>query len=653
MSEAPATSTVLTPGPAAAGTRAASDSAASERARSERIVALSVAALGVVFGDIGTSPLYALRECFKPEYGLAPTPVNVLGVLSLIVWSLLLVVSLKYVVLVLRADDRGEGGILALLSLVVRGRPAHGSRRRVVLVVLGLLGAALLYGDGVITPAISVLSAVEGVTVTAPRLTPIIVPATLTILLLLFLVQHRGTAAVGRAFGPIMFVWFVTIGLLGAIGISRNPAVLAALAPAEALHFLVLHRTTAWLVLGAVVLTVTGTEALYADIGHFGTRPIRLTWFALVLPALLLNYFGQGALVLRSSVTVTHPFFHLAPVVMRFPLIGLATIATVIASQALISGVFSLTRQAIQLGFCPRLTIRYTSEEQSGQIYLPAVNSALMLGCLLIVLAFRSSSALGAAYGIAVTGTMAVTTILFCVVAYRLWHWPALAVAVMAAGFLTIDLAFFTSNLTKVVSGGWIPLAIAAALYVVATTWRRGHVAQLEAHNEHSMPLEEFIERVRARHPFRSTGTGVFLTAQPERAPSELIAHFRTTQSLPEQVVLMVVLLVDVPHVTAKERVEVTPLPEGFFVVVARYGFMQTPSIRAVMARCVEGGIVFHPETTTYYIHRDTILSRGPARLARWRKRLFIFMERNAPTPAQYFRLPPEHVVELGGQLRL
>jgi KUP system potassium uptake protein len=615
-----------------------------EAPRGRRLAGLSLAALGVVYGDIGTSPLYAFREAFGDKYGLRPGVAEVHGVLSLIVWSLVLVVSVKYIALVMRAHNRGEGGILALLALLPRDRTA--------LVMLALFGAALLYGDGLITPAISVLGATEGLEVVAPAFTPYVVPATVVILLALFLVQRRGTAGVGRVFGPIMLVWFATIAVLGAAEIARSPGILLAVNPWHAVRFVAADGWRAFLVLGAIVLAVTGAEALYADMGHFGRRPIRLVWFVLVLPALLLNYFGQGALVLRVPEAVANPFYLLAPRSLLYPLLALATVAAVIASQALISGAFSLAQQSIQLGYLPRLTIVHTSRSEFGQIYVPEVNAALAAGCLLLVVGFRSSSGLGAAYGIAVTGTMAITTVLFYVVARTRWRWSALHAGGLAVAFLTLEVLFLGANVMKIEHGGWVPIVIAAAIFLVMTTWRRGTRLLIRALTRRSMPLAKFFAEVARLRPPRVEGTAVFLTAHTAGTPEVLVHHLQHNKVLHERVIFLSVVAGDVPEVAEADRYTVEHLPHGFHRVVAHYGFMETPNAAAVIARCCREELSSSSDDVTYYLGRPTLIATDHRVATRWRKHLFVFLARNARPATQFFGIPPDKVVELGMQIR-
>jgi len=620
------------------------------------LAALALGALGVVYGDIGTSPLYALKECFKGPHGVDPTPENVLGVLSLVFWALTFVVSFKYLTFVMRADNRGEGGILALMALVGRRKAARPGRK--ALLAAGLFGAALLYGDGIITPAISVLSAVEGVKVKAPALEHVVVPITVLILFGLFLIQKRGTAAVGYVFGPIMLLWFVAIGLLGVRGILLDPSVLAAASPHHAARFFAQHRGHGFLVLGAVVLTITGGEALYADMGHFGRRPIRLAWLGLAMPALLLNYFGQGAMLLHDPAAAVNPFYLLVPAWGLVPMIALATLATIVASQALISGAFSLTNQAVQLGYSPRVTIRHTSHTEYGQIYVPEVNWAVGMACIALVLGFKTSGALAAAYGIAVTGTMTITTLLFHRVMRDRWRWSRLLAWPVTALFLGADLSFFLANLVKIEDGGWFPLAAAAVVFSLMSTWKRGREALAIQLKAAGLPLDLFLPDLERRPPHRIPGTAVFMTSNPEGVPPVLLHHLKHNKVLHERVLLVSLMNEEVPVVSAGERVEVRALRAGFFQVVAHYGFMETPDVPALLASLPEGAIPGPriekvPLETTYYLGRETLLPTGPSRLAQWRKRLFIVMARNAQAASAFFGLPPNRVVEMGAQIQL
>jgi KUP system potassium uptake protein len=616
-----------------------------------RLATLSLAALGVVYGDIGTSPLYAFREAFNPEYGLPATPTVVHGVLSLIVWSLIIVVSGKYIALLMRADNRGEGGILALLALI--GQTRRRASARTGLVGLGLFGTALLYGEGIITPAISVLSATEGLEIIAPDFAPYVVPATVIVLVALFIFQKWGTARVGGVFGPIMLAWFVAIAALGAAELARSPQVLVALNPRYAVELFISHGRQAFLALGAVVLTITGAEALYADMGHFGRRPIRVAWFAIVLPALLLNYFGQGALVLRAPEAAGNPFYLLAPRVLLSPLVVLATLAAIVASQALISGAFSLAHQSIQLGYCPRLTVLHTSRFQAGQIYIPEVNAALMVGCVLLVLNFRSSTGLAAAYGIAVTGTMVITTTLLYVIARKRWRWPLVAAGLVCGVFGVIDLTFLGANLAKIAHGGWVPIVLAVGGFTLMTTWRSGATLLRRAISRASVSIDHFFAEVRRLDPPRVPGTAVFLTAHVEGTPEVLLHHLRHNQALHEEVIILSVITEAVPEVPDAEHLNIQPLGHGFYRVTAHYGFMETPRVPDIVARCCDYDLRARPDTVSYYLGRPRLLPTGRAPMMKWRKLLFGFMMRNARSATEFFAIPPERVVELGMQVEL
>ncbi len=624
--------------------------------RGRALAKLALGALGVVYGDIGTSPLYALKECFNGPHGVTPTPDNVLGVLSLVCWAITFVVTFKYLAFVMRADNRGEGGILALMALV--GQRETTKRGRRTLIMLGLFGAALLYGDGVITPAISVLGAVEGVAVAAPRLEHMVVPMTVVILIALFLFQKRGTAAVGAVFGPVMLAWFACIALLGIRGIARDPGVLWAVSPLHAVAFFAHHRLQGFLVLGAVVLVITGAEALYADMGHFGRRPIRIAWLAVAMPSLLLNYFGQGAVLLHDPAAARNPFYLIVPEWALYPMIGIATAAAIVASQALISGAFSLTNQAVQLGYSPRVTIRHTSSTEFGQIYISEVNWALGLACVALVLQFRSSSALASAYGIAVTGTMAITTLLFHRVMRDRWRWPRWAAWPLTAGFMVLDAAFFSANAIKIEEGGWFPLGAAGAVFVLMSTWKRGRAALAEQLRDAGLSLDLFIDEIERRPPHRVPGTAIFMTSNPGGVPPVLLHHLKHNKVLHERVVLMSVTTENIPAVPDAERATVKSLGASFYQVTGRYGFMETPNVPALLASlppwAIPGPrIELVPLETTYYLGRETLLPGGPSRMAGWRKRLFIIMARNAQTASAFFRLPANRVVELGAQIQL
>lgn len=617
-----------------------------------RLAVLTLTALGVVYGDIGTSPLYTIKEVFAPGHGLTSNTMNVFGILSLVFWSLILVVVVKYLVFILRADNRGEGGVLAMLALVLqKEHRAEDRRRRMILIALGVFGTALLYGDGIITPAISVLGAMEGLNVVAPALGPYVVAITVGILFGLFMIQRSGTARVGKAFGPVTLVWFLTIGVLGTAEIIRSPGILLAVNPWNAVRFFIEHGFLGFAILGSVFLAVTGAEALYADLGHFGRKPIRLAFFGLVLPALLLNYFGQGALILRSPEAVANPFYLLAPRAFLYPLLVIATAAAIVASQALISGAFSLARQSVQLGYTPRLTIIHTSEREHGQIYVPEINMALMLGTLAIVVGFKSTGALGAAYGIAVTGTMSITTILFAVIARSRWGWPMWKVIGLAALFLSFDLAFLGANLLKIRHGGWVPLAIAIGVFTLMTTWKRGRELVTGIMQRASLPLELLLQDLRRKPPVRVSGTAVFMTSDRAGAPVVLMHHLKHNKALHKQVVLLSVEVTETPDVDDDDRVAVTPLTDGFYRVVARYGFMEQPNIPELLRQCEQHGLHTRPLETTFYLGHERLLPTGKERMLRWRKKLFIFMTRNARPATDYFQIPPNRVVELGAQI--
>ena len=639
----------------------ASDSAVASTHSSHpsRLLPLTLTALGVVYGDIGTSPLYAMRECFFGTHSVRPTHENVLGVLSLIIYALLLVISVKYVALVLRADNQGEGGILALTALVPgKGGEAEktGSRLAVgrpALILLGIFGTALLYGDGMITPAISVLGAVEGLSVATPVFDPYVVPITVTIIIALFAIQKYGTHRVGALFGPIVIVWFVTIAALGVRWIVRAPTVLGAFNPWHALHFFAANGFTGFAVLGAVFLVVTGGEALYADMGHFGRKPIRLAWFVLVLPALVLNYLGQGALLLANPAA-EHPFFELAPSWALWPLIGIATAAAVIASQALISGSFSITRQAVQLGLFPRVDVEHTSAHEMGQVYVPRVNWALMVACVAIVLGFQTSSAMAAAYGIAVTLTMIITVLLLYIVMIERWHWPIPLTALVMGSFLTIDLAFFGANALKILQGGWLPLAVAIVLFTLMTTWRTGRHIVADRLAQKGVAVDDFFTIIDYMKPVRVPGTAIYMTAQGSGTPSALVHNLQYNKVLHERVVILNIITVQQPHCSDEQRVEVEVLPHGLFNVKLYYGFMEDPDVpHALLKAARDRGMKFDYQDVVYFLGRQTLLVTDREGMAIWREKLFVLMSRNAVRATAYFRLPPERVVELGVQVEM
>jgi len=613
---------------------------------------LALGAIGVVYGDIGTSPLYTLRTAFTGSYGLALTPANILGVLSVIFWALLIIVTLKYITLIMRADNRGEGGILALTALVSRGIEGR-DRLRWWLVGLGIFGASMFYGDGMITPAISVLGAVEGLGVIAPALHAYIVPVSVLILAALFAVQRKGTAGLGAVFGPVMALWFVTLAVLGAQQIGRNLAVLEALEPTYALRFITGNPYTAFVAFGAVVLAVTGTEALYADMGHFGRSPIRRAWIFFVFPALLLNYFGQAALVLDDPAAIQNPFYLLAPTWGRVPLLLLATGAAIIASQAVISGAFSLTRAAIQMGYCPRLTILHTSERAIGQIYIPFINWMLLAAIVALVIGFRNSDNLAGAYGIAVTTAMLIDSILIFVVMRRLWKWPLLVAIAIGVPLLLIDLFFLSSNALKIPEGGWFPILIGVVVFTLLTTWKRGRALLMRRLADDAMPLDLFIQSIEASPPTRVPGTAVFLTSTQNRVPHALLHNLKHNKVLHERVVFLTIVTQDIPFVPDEERYEIKPLGCDFFRMVAYYGFKDDPDVPELLEDCGRRGFVFDMMETSFFVSRETLIATVTPGMALWREKLFVSMSKNATKASEFFQVPTNRVVELGTQVEL
>jgi KUP system potassium uptake protein len=610
-------------------------------------------ALGVVFGDIGTSPLYAFRESFLAAEGLAVNEESVLGILSLMFWSLILVVTIKYLVFVMRADNHGEGGILALTALAAEEVERAKKRRRRTLIVVGLFGTALLYGDGVITPAISVISAVEGLSVIAPDLDSYVVPVAALIIIALFAIQGQGTSKVGALFGPVMIIWFSTIAVLGVVEIFNHPRILVAMFPTYAVTFIADSPSLAFLALGAVFLVVTGSEALYADMGHFGKRPIRLAWISLVLPALLLNYFGQGALLVFEPERISNPFYSLAPTWARIPLIILATMAAVIASQALISGAFSLTQQAIQLGYLPRMNVDHTSPREIGQVYLGTINYVLMITCLVVVVAFQTSSALAAAYGVAVTTTMVITSFLLYVVMRSRWNWSPLRAGALTAVFLGIDLAFFSANIIKIPDGGWFPLAVGAVVLLVMVAWKTGRDHLTSEIRSGELPTERFIGSI-ATHPQRRVpGTAVYLFSNLGATPPSLLANLRHNEVLHETVLIVTVQWTTSPRVPRARRVTVHELGEGFFQVLLQYGFMQEPDVPAALADFATADFGFDPDDAVYVVGHETIIPRPGRSALSLRDHLFALMHRNATSPVLFFGLPPERVIEVGTQVAM
>jgi KUP system potassium uptake protein len=620
----------------------------------KRTLTLAIGALGVVYGDIGTSPLYTVKECFHGTHAIALTPANLLGVMSLIFWSLTMVVMIKYVIFILKADNEGEGGIYALTALFLgKGAKQVSEKTLKRLVLLGIFGAALLYGDGIITPVISVLSAVEGLNVATSAAEPFVLPISCGVLFGLFLFQSLGTERIGKVFGPIMLFWFTSIAALGLAQILRRPEILAALDPSYAVSFFVVNRLHGIVVLGAVVLCLTGGEALYADLGHFGRGPIRLSWTVLVFPALLLNYFGQTALLLENPQATAHPFYELVPRVLLYPMVALSTIATVIASQAMISGVYSLTQQAIQIGYCPRLKIVHTSGETKGQIYMPWVNTVMMIGCLGLALTFKESSRLAAAYGIAVTGTMAITTLIYYYVTRYNWGWPAWKALIPACVFLFFDLAYFGANLLKFVDGGWFAITVAVVLTVIMLTWRDGRTLLAKRNEDSRMPIEVILKDIQRYRLVRTPGTGAFLSVSPFGTPITLLHLLKHTESLPQRVVLMSVASANTPYVAREDRLSISDLGQGFHRLIATYGFMETPNVPDILEIATEQGLELDAFSTTFYVNRETLLSTGKAEMASWRKGLFAFLSRNAWNVTTYFGIPPNRVVELGSQVEL
>lgn len=616
-----------------------------------KTLSLSFLALGIVYGDIGTSPLYAVRECFYGAHSVPVSAANVYGVLSLIFWTLITVVSIKYHVYVLRFDNRGEGGILALLGLI-GSRARRLGATRAALVIMGVFGAALLYGDGMITPAISVLSAVEGLEVATPVFKAYVIPITIGILIALFMFQRRGTAGVGRVFGPITLVWFLVLAVLGIRGVMMHPAVLASLNPMHAVSFFMANGVPGFLVLGAVFLVATGGEALYADLGHFGEKPIQIDWFFIVAPSLMLQYLGQGALLIEQPAAAQNPFYLLAPQWSLYPLVALATAATIIASQAIISGAYSLTRQAIQLGYLPRMEIRHTSSAEIGQIYIPTVNWALMVATIALVIGFGSSSRIAGAYGVAVSTTMIITTVLAYVVARDVHGWSRWAAGAVTAAFLVADMAFLVANYFKIADGGWLPLLVAMAVFTLMTTWRRGREILEQKLRDGALPPEGFIEALALRPPIRVPGTAVFMHRNPNAIPSSLLHSLKHYKALHERVILLTIQTEEVAHVPERERLIVDPLGEGIHRLTARYGYMEDVDVPALLARASEHGLAAAPMETTYFLGREILVrSKAPTGMMRWRELIFASMMRNAESAAQFFRLPANRVVELGAQI--
>ena len=605
-----------------------------------------VGVLGVVYGDIGTSPLYAFKSTIALFGGRGISNEEIIGCLSLIFWALILIITIKYVLLVMRADNRGEGGILALMALAQRAITTPGMHRAVALIGIG--GACLFFGDGVITPAISVLSAVEGLEVTIPQAQSVVIPASVIIIIALFAVQSRGTGLVGRIFGPVMVLWFATIGVLGAMEIAREPFVLQAMLPQHGIIFCLRHGWLAFVALGAVVLSVTGAEALYADMGHFGARPIRVVWLVFVLPCLVLNYFGQGALVISNRLAVENPFFLLGPDWLRLPMVVLATLATVIASQALISGGYSIARQCMQLGFLPRLTVRHTSTTEEGQIFVPQVNTALMVGVLILVLVFRSSDALASAYGIAVTGTFLCTCFLATIVFRRQFHWSRWAALAVFGGFFLIDSVFFAANTLKILQGGWVPLVLGLALMAMMTTWKQGRNLMLSRWKQDSLPLASFLNRLPQSRTIRVPGMAVFLTGNPDYVPAALLHNLKHNKVLHEKVLFVTVSTLDEPEAGPDRRTQVIELAPGIHRVLLQYGFMESPNVPRTLEDLKSHGVAYDPMQVSYFLGREVIVRSMAPKMPLWRTWLFLLMARNAVPATEFFRIPSDRVVELG-----
>ncbi len=623
----------------------------SDAPRDWQLTGLSLTALGVVYGDIGTSPLYALRECFYGLHAVPATSDNILGVLSLIFWSLIFVISIKYLVFILQADNQGEGGVLALTALITPVRSfAQGSRW---LIMLGLFGAALLYGDGMITPAISVLSAVEGLEIATPLLKPYVIPITIVILIGLFQIQQRGTAGIGAVFGSVMLVWFLALSMLGIAHIIQEPRVLSAVNPLHCVSFFLQNKWHGFLVLGAVFLVMTGGEALYADMGHFGTRPIRVTWFLVVLPALLINYFGQGALLMRDPSAAINPLYQMAPRWALYPMVILATMATIIASQAVISGTFSLTMQAVQLGYSPRLDIAHTSARKIGQIYIPAINWGLMIACVGLVAGFRTSSNLAAAYGVAVTTTMVITSMLFYFVVRNRWKWSRPVALLLCASFLVFDLSFFGANISKIAHGGWFALLIAALAFMLMSTWKTGRRILAQRLQQESFPIKTFINSIQSHSVVRVPGTAVFMYSNPSGTPSALLHNLKHNKVMHERVVILTVVTEGVPYVAEEGRMDLEQLGQGIYRMVIHYGFMENPDIPKVLDGVKTEDLEFKPLETTFFLGRETLIASKKPGMAMWRRKLFIWMSNNARSATYFYGLPANRVVELGTHIDL
>ncbi|MEZ5460619.1 potassium transporter Kup [Dokdonella sp.] len=628
-----------------------SSSSHENSASNKRLLALCFGVIGVVYGDIGTSPLYAFREAFNEQHGVVVARENVLGVLSLIFWSLITVVSIKYATFILRADNKGQGGVMALMALAQRG--VRRLRAKWIIMVIGLFGASLFFGDAVVTPAISVLSAVEGIEVLAPSLERYVVPVTVLILLAIFSIQKHGTSRVGPLFAPVTLVWFITLGTLGIMGITHEPAVLEALVPHHAVMFFVHNGKMGIFAMGAVVLSITGAEALYSDMGHFGKKPIRLVWFFVVLPCLMLNYLGQGALVLSDASTAENPFYRLVPEGLLIPMIVLATMATIVASQAVISGTFSMARQAVQLGYLPRMKILHTSNQEEGQIYLPTINRILLVLTIAVVIGFRSSENLVSAYGLAVVGTMLINTLLVVIVARRIWRWNYGRVVAVAIVFLGVDSLLMTSVIDKFIYGGWFPLALGVIVFTLMMTWRKGRELVMREIKRAGLALEPFIASISAHPPVRVTGTAVFLTANPDGVPNALLHNLKHNKVLHERNIILTVEVLDEPFAEAKDRISVAPLADGFYSISIRYGFAEDTNLPAALATVSDCGFPFDMMDTTFFISRESIIAGDRPGMVIWRDRLFEFLARNATSATAFFEIPGNRLIELGTQVEI
>jgi KUP system potassium uptake protein len=618
----------------------------------QKLGALTVGAIGIVFGDIGTSPLYALKESFAPSHGIPITQTSVMGILSVMFWAMTALVTVKYLVFMMRADNKGEGGILALTALAQRCF-RQSSRARWLVIALGIFGASMFYGDAIITPAMSVLSAVEGLNVVAPTLEKFVLPISIGILIALFMIQKHGTSTIGKFFGPTMVLWFLVLTLLGGVQIVQHPEILAALNPWYSWQFFIQHGVAAWVTLGAVVLCVTGGEALYADMGHFGKRPIRYGWFVLVWPALLINYFGQGALVLADPTAIANPFYKMAPSWALIPLIILATSAAIIASQAVISGAFSLTKQAIQLGFLPRFGIQYTSDKEMGQIYVPFINWGLLLGIIVLVVIFKNSTNLAAAYGIAVMLTMTIDTFLLFVVMTRIWRWNKWIAFVLIGGILANDVMFLSATMVKIADGGWFPLVIGAVMFTIMSTWYRGRQIVRKVTNESAMPLKLFVDSISMSPPHKVQGTGIFMTTNPDGVPNAMLHNLKHNKVLHERVIILSIVNEDVPYVPKEDYVWIEDMKHGFWKITGHYGFKEQPDIPKMLTDCRLQAMSFDMMETTFFINRETLIATPNGGMALWRERLFVWMSHLAAKASDYFRIPTNRVVELGTQVEI